>query len=565
MAITESTYYGFTRLRNEGPEAQSWAAVDYNWELVSRLIKTVEQHTHDGANTIKHPGYDYDNDAPENTVFQPDTAFSITEDPTETGIISAGSTIGVRLAYQDNLGLETEATVEQEFTTELGAQRPDPVALVSVDTLASPTEEEPGIPGGTYIYAITLGKATGETSLSDVLAVSIPFSGLSTVTVELPGTIEDFEADGVDQINVYRSTGLSSTFQKVGEITDPAQLQFTDSNFITPENQYVQPPTTSTYAGSGALKIDWSDITHPVEAKRLLVYVTPEGGLWATDHLLATVDLTVEAPDEFVIYYGSESLDSGWPKNNSEIVYGAQKINLSTEATGGLALTATSDFNGQLSNNFRVGGAPTVTKANGMIWYDSNTLYARVNGSDITVGTVTGTLDWANHQTENAGGHIADNIPFKASSAVSVKDILDVIVDSEGARTNVQPITVPSVGSETTTSSTSFEALLTASSITREFASQWVEVSFSTDLLGPTLTNGSSTITFALAVDGVTIDSTQRSLTTITTNDSRNFNAFWAVQLDTSDTVSIEVLWKTDGNTWTAVEDRRQLYVKQVY
>lgn len=369
MSIFESTYFGLTRVREQSPEARDWAAVDRNPEIISLILKAFEQHAHTGTAGIAYPGYD------PTTPIAPE----LTEHSTG-GVIAPGTTVGVRLSYVDNRGLETDASSEEVITLSPSAARPLTPQLVSKQILAN------ALPGGTYIYAVTKRKGSGETPLSDVLPVEIAYDNTYSVTISFD-PISSY-TDGTDSINIYRSTGLSSSFQLLTTITTVGTTEFTDTNTIPPQNANVQPPTNNTFAADRKVRIDWTAITHPVNATRLRVYVTQQAGLWSEDHLLSEVDLT-GTPANYIDYLGSESLGSGWPLNSTQIISAPPKIDLGAETTGAPNLTADMDFNGFKAKEMVLG--TTSLSTNGAIWYDSvsQNFKGYMNGAQVVLSPQT--------------------------------------------------------------------------------------------------------------------------------------------------------------------------------
>lgn len=368
MSVVESTYFGLTRVREQGPETRDWAVVDRNPEVVALILKAFEQHAHTGVQALRYPGFNSDPllvDEPTVTEF------------TTGGILPPGTTVGVRLAYVDARGLETDATPEKTLTLASAAPRPLTPQFVSI-TGASAGQIL--LSGGTYIYAITKRKGSGETVISDVLPVDIPYDTTYSVTIKFDAI--NTYTDGTDGINIYRSAGLSSAFQLVGAVVNASETQFTDTNNIPAQNATIQPPTNNTFDAAKKVRIDWANIDHPTNASKLRVYITQQSGLWSTDHLLQEVDLT-GAPQSFIDYLGSESLRTGWPLNTTQSVGTPPKLNLGTEAIGAPILTEDMDFNGFKALNFVLGS--TSASQNGGMWYDASThkIKGLVNGAAV--------------------------------------------------------------------------------------------------------------------------------------------------------------------------------------
>lgn len=279
---------------------------------------------------------------------------------TTGGVLTPGTTVGVRLAYKDSAGLETDASSEVVHTLSPAASRPLAPVFVSQQIATN------ALPGGTYIYAMTKRKGSGETVISDVLPVTIPYD--NTYSVSLSFDAISSYTDGTTSLNIYRSTGLNSAFQLLTTVTTAGQTTFTDTNTIAPENTNVQPPLNNTFDANKKIRIDWSNIIHPTNANYLRVYVTNQAGLWSVDHLLAEIDITTNSA-VYIDYLGSETLTAGWPLNTTQIPSKPPKLNLGTEAVGGFNLTADSDFNGFKAVEMVLGN--TSLSTNGAVWYDT--------------------------------------------------------------------------------------------------------------------------------------------------------------------------------------------------
>lgn len=473
MAITDSTYFNFTRIREVGPEARDWAAVDKDWETVGLILKQFENHHHDGSVTLPSPAFytapvaptvanvgaagvvtysyyvvakgptlvpdrisavgttntgnatldgtnyntitwaavtgatsydvirvtggatqgkltntvstSYNDQGAAATTYTPSRQPVLTESTTG-GILPPGANVGVRLSYVNALGLETDACPENAITLSSTVSRPLTPALVSTAITAS------AIAGGTYLYVLTKQKGTGETVISDPLAVTIPYDNTYSVTISFD-PLSSY-TDGTTAINIYRTTGLASTFTRVGQITASGTTSYTDNNSV---NVDAQPPTTNTFDAARKVNISWAALTHPTSAARLRVYVTQQPGIYGTNCLLNDIDLTASPPTS-IDYLGSETLQSGWPSNSTEIPASPPKLNLGTEAVGAPILTADMDFAGFKAKNMSVNFVPSVP-TDGMFWYDSSTTKFR----------------------GKAGGTVADF----SSPAVLVNGILD--------------------------------------------------------------------------------------------------------------------------------------------
>lgn len=613
MPVFDTTYYSLLRVREQGPEAADWAATDRNWDDISKILKFIEQHTHDGKVSLTYPG---DSGDPDNPVLP-----VITSSDT-SGYLQPGDTIAARLAYVNSAGLETQSTQEQTLALPGASPRPLTPSQTAITAKAST------LAGGNYFYALTKVKGSGESAMSDLLPVNVPFDQTYSVTIgfdpitaytnlvttgnianstytvkSIPTTVNMSPgmkvtgtgipastvvvtvdsgtqvtlsnkatstttgvtltfSDGTTAINIYRTTGLDQGFQKVTQITSTSATTFEDKNIIDPANVGVQPPSVSTFDATRKVTIDWTAYTHPAAAVALRIYVTQEVGLWGSNHLLKEVDLTVGSPDDSVDYLGNEVLEQGAPQNATRIPSSPSKIDLSTGATGGLVASADSDFNGFLLKNATLGGNPTVTKVNGMIWHDSGTkqIIGRLNGSDIVIGTVTGAYS---HPTESSGGHVAANIPFKASSGVSAKTIFDWLADSSGNRKQVQTVTSTSATTVDPTSSSTTPTLIPEMSITftPDFSGQQIRLEFNGHFQSSAAL---SNLSVALELDGITIDETTRTYTSPATNGNIPISIVCIIPM-TNVSHTVKALWWTDTGIIKAIAKRRALWGTEVF
>lgn len=540
MAITQSTYYGFTRIREMSPDAQDWAVVDLNWDIVSKVIKTFEAHHHTGASGISYPGFNGASGIPH----------SLTA--SAGGVLPPSATPGVRLSYIDSLGLETDANPEVTLASVATASPPITPAINSVQAAS------PGLGGGTYVYAITKKKGTGETLPSPLATVNVSYD--TTYSVTLGFDAINTYSDGTTALNIYRAAGLNQPMQLVTTITVTSTATFVDTGSIPSQNTNIQPPTVSTFDAVRKVRISWASMTHPAAAKYIRVYVTQTGGMWSTSHLLSQVDISGGSPPTYIDYLGSENLASGWPKEVSQIASSPPKLNLGTEASGAPILTANMDFAGYQAQNMVLHNTTTAHATNGAMWYDTSTtsIKARVNGSVVTIGSASAASGSYTHPAEDAGGHIAANIKHAAGSSVTVKNIFDWFANSStGARVQA---TLSGTVSGTTSSPTMTSSTpavmpeMTQTGPVRQFTSQKVVVHFSGTLKGDTQ---GMTVSWGIEVNGALV--TSRSMGVAYAN--QIFPAHSSIHYTASgDSHTIRVLWWVDTGIATAVSTNRNFY-----
>lgn len=554
MAVSSSTYYGLTRIREMSPDAQDWAVVDGNVDIISKILKALEQHVHSGTTSMPYPGYNGGSPI----------ASTLTE-YTTGGILPPGATLGIRLAYVNSIGLETDASPETTITTSSSAATP-------IAPSTSITAASPGLSGGTYTYVITKRKGTGETTSSEVVSVSIPYDASYSVTVGFDA-INSY-SDGTDGIYIYRSSGLNQPFQLVTTVTTVSTTTYVDTGSIPAPNVTISPPTVNTFDANRKVRISWASIGgHPTGSSYLRVYVTQQSGLWSTQHLLREVDLT-GSPPTYTEFLGNESLSSGWPRNVSQIPSGAPKVNLGTEATGAPSLTADMSFQGYQAKWIRLhnnSGAPSTPSGgvtwpqNGAMYYDSSvpSVRAYINGGWVNWGTTAATA--YTHPVAETGGHNSANIWYSGGAGTTAKDIFDRITTS-GARKQVQPIykTIGSTAGPTTTSNTwALIPEMTYAGVTPDFTGQYAEANFSALLQGST---AGQVISWIIEYDGATVEDTWRSHTVQTTSELFPVTSTHTVQLGTAGSGKLfRVLWQVSTGTATAVGVRRSLVCKVLF
>lgn len=492
MASTTSTYYGLTRVRESSPGSSDWAATDGNFEIISMIMKAIEQHHHGSAAGILPPGYNVsDPSLPTNPTL------TVQNTTGSGGVLTPGTSIGVRLSYTDGNGLETAASPEQDCAL--------PVAVVPplTPTLVSTTPTLNALSGGVYIYALTKTSASGETTISNVLAVPILFD--QTYEVEIGFSAINSYTDGTVGLNLYRAAGQSSAFQLVTSVTSTSQTTYTDTNSTSTMNQNVQPPATSTFNATYNINIDWSVMFPPPSAAAFInVYVTQQPGVWPANSLLTQLALPSISPPTEINYYGSETLGQGTPNNGSEVVSGPPLVQIGTETTFG---TTNIDFGGYQALNFRLGNSAGVpadfsTPHNGDMYYDSSTspptIRAYINSTWTNWGTTSATA--YSHPAQETGGHITAHIPFNATAGISTYTILSSIVDSTaGTPIQATPISLVSSGGSSATTSSSTSATITdmSGTIVPSFNDQWFEFTLSFQVSGDT---AGMTISFGIAV-----------------------------------------------------------------
>lgn len=567
MAFLYSTYYGLTRISDTGPETKGWSATDSNFETLSRLIHAVEGHRHTASTPIFYPGY---NSADPSTP----TFVTLTE-VTSGGFLPPGSNIGVRAAYVDPNGLETDASPEKVLT--LGSVPTRPTAPTAGSPTSTPVAG--ALVGGTYIYALTKQKSTGETQISDSVSINVPFAETANTTYTVPITFEPLNTysgtDGSTALRLYRTTGFNTSFVLLKTITTADQSEYTDTNAI--ESATTQPPIINTFGKNKKVAVDISGLSHPALAERLRLYITTQPSTWGTQNLFKDILLSTPYQSTYD-FLGNEVLDKGWPQERTQVVGRFQKIDLGAEAVGGPTLTAHQNFNGYQAVKFRFPiGLAASTPMEGAAYIENTTatpsFRVRVGGNYQTLVVPGGSYS---HSTNEAGGHSSTNIYFSTNpGGNSVYDILSVIATPVGLgaqyRKPVQTINkiVPTTANyQTTSASLADLSEMSLTNIVPDFAGQWMEFVYGGAFyINPQGTNG-ATLSTQLEINGNTtlLAETYRSFTAPTSSTPIHapIHATYATPVSTTIT-SLKVKWLTSSGTVTSIGPRRTFYVKELF
>lgn len=415
MGLVWSSYYGFARVSEQGPEVKNWVSTDGNWQLNSLLFKKFELHKHNASTPMRYPGYNILNPA---TPATPLLTLSTTG-----GFIAAGTNIGIRGSYVDQYGLETEAWPEISLLT------PPVVARPNAPAASAPTSTPvPGaLPGGTYIYAITKRMNTGESALSDVTVVDVPFDKTSTTSYTVPLAFDPIGSysDGTDSILIYRTTGFDSNFVLLkailatpgsGGALQNGVTTYTDGGVI--QDLTHQPPQASEFGKQNKVNINWNNINFPSTAFRFRIYLTQQLGVWGNNHLLQDyllVNPSTPVPNS-LDYLGTENLTAGYPLDFTQIPYGAPLINLTSEAVGAPIYTQAADTKGWQTYNFVFPDQNHSTPLFGNAYVDSSVGQLKIAlstpGGVGVYTTLAGVGSGYAHPTVESGGHPASRIQF---------------------------------------------------------------------------------------------------------------------------------------------------------
>lgn len=578
MPFSNTTYFGLVRLSNTGPEAKNWAVTDYNPEISSKIMYALSGHRHTGATPINYPGYNYATPATPITVTLKEVAQA-----TPGGVLAPGTTVGVRFSYIDAFGLETDASPEQILTMSsviAAAAAPSTGPVVS-------TPVPNAITGGTYVYGITKGKGAGETELSPISIIEVPFNSSANSSYTIPITFDPIAdySDGTDKLFIYRAAGLGSTFQLIKTYTDPGALgtpiTITDAGAV--ENAAKSPPGASTFDRNKLLNINASALVHPAEARSLRLYITQTPGVYGTNHLLETVDLTTPTgpnpstpiKNEFN-YLGTEAFQPEYPKEFSQLPQSPGKLNLKTEAYGAPILTDVMDFASYRANRFVLPlGLANAASTPGAVYYDSSTSSVKfnLNGSWTTLATPTGSFS---HSTDEPGGHSAKRIYHSDNAGGTTAYTLfstfaTPVPAGRQYRKVVQPIyrsplATPNVA---TTSATFSDLVALSQTVTPEFAGQWLEIIFTGDVIvNPGGASSAHTsFQFEIGAGGLSPDAIAESYRTVSAPATPlhvPIQLYFATPISKPVT-TLKVSWLTSAGTSTSLGQRRQLYAKLLF
>lgn len=592
MALYYTSYFGLVRLNNAGPEAKNWAVTDLNPEILSKLVFAVSRHTHTGATPVKYPGYNYATPATPITVTLQEVSQS-----TPGGVLAPGTAVGARFSYTDAYGLETDASPEQVLTL-------SPVIAAPSAPSAGPAVSTPvaaALSGGTYAYGITKGKGAGETQLSAVALVEVPFANTINTSYAVPITFDPVAdySDGTDKLNIYRSTGLASTFQLVKTYTDPGAFgtPITIIDDGTLENAAKSPPAASTFDRNKSVRIDASALSpHPSDARKLNLYITQTPGVYGTNHLLETVDLTTPTgpnpstptKNDFT-YLGTENFQPDYPKEFTQIPQLPNKINLGTETYGAPVLTASTDFGGYESARFVLPrNLQNAASTPGAVYYDPTSTSVKFNldGSWVTLTTPTGSFV---HSQNEVGGHSTDRIYFsKGTEGYNVTELLSIIATPVAAtpitpapkptlmRKVVQPVyRSDEIANNVSTTSTSLTSLVSMPTgilpIEPQFAGQWLEIIFTGSFIVDPQGASSATASFQFEIDGSLVqgEQTYRSFTAAATPTHVPVQIYFATPISSNVSQkglgTLRVMWLTTNGRVTALSKRTTLFAKLLF
>lgn len=494
MPLTWTAYYGLARVQDGGPETKNWAVLYDNPQQIALMLKSLEQHHHNWATPMNYPGYNYATPATP-------TQGNLTLNET-AGSVSAGTSVGVRFSFLDNLGLETQASPEITLSLPATAARPD--TPTAGPAAATPV---PGaLTGGTYVYAITKALGAGETDISNVVQVTVPFNATSTssytVPVVLAQTVAQYNAiDGTDSINFYRSTGYDASFVQLGTFTladDPDATTFIDDNTVAAN---TQPPQSPTFASNNSIGIDWSNLAQPTAATRFRVYITQQPGVYGSSSLLQDYPMNNPAtplPTNYS-YMGTETLIADFPKEFSQGIGSPPPVYLPTEAYGAPYYSQPANAYGWETYNFVLSDQNNTTPIQGAMYVDRQAMQLKVAlatpstaGGPSTFTTFGGVGSGYSHPLAESGGHAASHI-LGSTQGGPTQDLFNNIfttpvgnsaaVYRKSATTVYKATATPTTLQNSTVGVWETMPDMVLSGINPDFPGQWLEVDFMSAML----------------------------------------------------------------------------------
>jgi hypothetical protein len=296
------------------------ALTDHDKALIDAVLSAIELHDHTGGTRLSDPS------GPPVGVME-----------TTGGSLPAGATYYYRLSYVDKFGLETAATVEAAFTT------PGPAAVPSTPTAA--VIDGGLLSVGVYYYGLSAVDVDGNQTMISIPATATITTNNSSVNV----TGRTFSA-GTASYNVWRQGPRTSTFVKIGEITDPTVV-FLDNGYV-PDDPLSCDPTAIPPAGNTTNATSLITFTPadpiivaadggPIKAWRL--YRSTTSGSYPVNSLLTEVNTTVnqDGTGGLLLDFtddGTTALLAGQPKEVSETLNPSKQIVAGSSAAGGATI-----------------------------------------------------------------------------------------------------------------------------------------------------------------------------------------------------------------------------------
>lgn len=301
--MTESTeHFGLTKLGpGEGIHSGGDRFASSDRDIIDQALYSASKHRHTGEFTDNSP------------LEAPDLTLST------GGTLPAGTTLRYVYTFLDPETGETVASPEATVTTS--------DALVAPDAPTSTLQSIGGsLEPGNYYYVATAyqGSSTVETKAENPLFVQIP-AGTSTNQVEL--TLPTLDA-GVDGYNVYRRGPSEARYLHIGTTTDTS---FVDDG-LTSSTRGL--PSENSTSAANAVEIAIPGATPSVPAGNTWkVYRTDTVGDWSTSYLTTLDENTLTYTDV------GDGTAFGQPPSAALSMGVAEQIDLTSEVTGELPVT----------------------------------------------------------------------------------------------------------------------------------------------------------------------------------------------------------------------------------
>jgi hypothetical protein len=330
------------------------ALTDHDKSLIDAVLAAIELHNHTGGTRLADP-----------------TGPPVGVMDVSGGSLPAGATYYYRLSYVDQFGLETAASTEAAFTT------PSPAAVPANPTV---TVIDGGLLSvGVYYYGLSAVDVDGNQTMIGVPSTATITTNNSSVNL----TGRTFDA-GTASYNVWRQGPRTSTFVRIGEITDPTQV-FLDNGYVPDDplscDPTAIPPSTNATNATSLITFTPADPIlvaaegGPVKAWRL--YRTTTSGAYPVNSLITEVNTTVNADGSggLILDFtddGTSAPLSGRPKDISETLNPSAQIVAGSSAGGGATILPPSP-NGTLYRLITADDGALVTRTSPGGYYPPNT------------------------------------------------------------------------------------------------------------------------------------------------------------------------------------------------
>lgn len=282
-------FAGLLRLEEEDPISLGDYDFYTNTEVADAYFNAFANHQHDGQPAVQ--------------------AFAASPSAVASasgGALSGGETWYIGVTAIDAFGGETIATTASASTTP-GVT--DPTIAPSAVASGAGT-----LQGGTYRYGYTYVSGSGETLISPVTNLAIPFNGRAVITRP---------ASPSETWRVYRAFG-NSNYARVAEIGASASTYADDGSVAVSSDQ--QPPDENTTNQSNSITV--SRPSMPANAVYWRVYASqfsdvPSPALWSYD---SNQQINIASASASIVFSSTDEILAGSPPPVSRTIPGASQI-----------------------------------------------------------------------------------------------------------------------------------------------------------------------------------------------------------------------------------------------